>query len=682
LLDLETVGVLVERDLSFERLDAFILEAEARSAAAADPDASPNAGRIVDALFRLLAEYGAAHPSSYRQLRAFLVRMAVLAKADGVRESAAASRERLEQGFRAWLGAPTRIAVDPETGHEYRWEDVVVFADDVDEEARKRLLAALKGTPMLREAVFLFSGATVIRLEDILPGGVWVRLIGEDHGKSVYRIGVKTRDQDQFDIAVNVNREMSPDAVRWEIAWLIICGEDRIRAPIVEAFGGYWPDQDLWTEEFIAGETLDRALRKLSRRKGDEERYLTVWPYAAWSGLSAYVDLWDRTGEANPTPGNVVVPMHDYHTGARLVSISSRQPYASPLAFLKAMWEQFVRPVEEAHAPLRGQVGWDVVFSSVLETLGVEEGTDFLRQALSECEGRDEGEMSERLDRYVANVERRGFFPKRLYFATKRYRRWAELNPDATLHARAATLQELYETYRLSRVQEEYPEIRVRFFQRTVFRDAPPPLAEGLGDLVQRLRRRELAPEEVSSAIADLRAQLPLDPDSDYFLTRLSYPYLRPEDEAEFVAAQAGGTQQSEMVVTLEDADGNPYRIRHALSPKEVGKLHRLFLAAKLDVQFRPEHRFLVAISDRGHLVGGLFYEVQEDAHSAHMDKIVVAERFQGKGVAGALLEELCNRLRTAGVRSLTTGFFRPQFFYRNGFTVERRYAGLVRSLE
>ena len=63
------------------------------------------------------------------------------------------------------------------------------------------------------------------------------------------------------------------------------------------------------------------------------------------------------------------------------------------------------------------------------------------------------------------------------------------------------------------------------------------------------------------------------------------------------------------------------------------------------------------------------------------MDKVVIAESFGGRGVARALIEELCNRLRTAGLTTLTTGFFRPQFFYRMGFTIERRYAGLVRSL-
>jgi GNAT superfamily N-acetyltransferase len=206
-------------------------------------------------------------------------------------------------------------------------------------------------------------------------------------------------------------------------------------------------------------------------------------------------------------------------------------------------------------------------------------------------------------------------------------------------------------------------------------------LATALENVISRLRDGELTPDELSAAVADLRAHLELEPDEDYFLARLSYPYLRPEDEVEYVAAAVGGTQQSELVVTTEDSDGHPYRIRHALSPKEVGRLHRLFLNAKLMVHFRPEHRFLVAVNDRGNLIGGLFYEELQEALTAHMDKVVVADRFQGRGVAGALIGELRNRLRTAGFRSLTTGFFRPQFFYRMGFTVERRYAGLVQSL-
>jgi long-subunit acyl-CoA synthetase (AMP-forming)/GNAT superfamily N-acetyltransferase len=678
LLDPETVAVLAERDIGPERLDAFIAEANQRSLGSADSDTARESAK---SLLDFLSEYGTIHPSCYGRLRGFLTRVSKQASSSEVRVYARQVVDRLEQGFRGWLGVTSRVAVDPETGREYRWDDVVDFAEDVDDEARKRMLEAFKSTPVLREAVFLFYGAT-ISLENILPNGLWVRLLGTDHGKSVYRVAVRTRHRGHFDLAINLNRALGSARVREEIDWLIMCSEPGDRGSFVETFGGYWPQQDLWSEEFIAGETLGRALRRISRQPHYEERYLTIWPYLAWSALSAYVDLWNRTGESNPDPNNVVVPMHDYHTGARLVSISGRRPFDSVYQLLRAMRQEFVIPMEQEHPRLAGQVGWDIIFSAVVEVVGEEDSGELLRNALREANSERNEEFGSAVERFLGSVEERGFLPMRLFFAAKRYRRWAKINPDATVPARAATLQEIYQTYNLSNLQAEYPEVRARFFQDTVFRNAEPPLAEGLERIIGKLRTREIAPDNLSFAIADLRARLKLGSDVDYFLARLSFPYLRPEDEAAFVPAESGGTFQSEMVVTLEDTEGYPYRIRHALSAKEVGRLHSLFLAARLAVQFRPDHRFLVAVNERGNLIGGLFYEMDPEARTAHMDKVVVADRFQRKGVAGALLEELCNRLKTEGYRSLTTGFFRPQFFYRYGFTVERRYAGLVRSLE
>ncbi len=682
LLDAETRAVLVERGLSPATLEALVAETEARCR-----DLPPGArlSETTTALLEFLADYGAVHPSTYRPLRTFVTRLATGASDARVRQLAVEARTRLENGFRAWIGGPSRIAVDPETGLEYRWDDVVTFADDVDDDARRRLLAAFTSTPILREGVFLFSGGPVVRLDDILPQGVWIRLLGTDHGKSVYRVAVKTRQREQYDLAVNLNRTLSPDEIREEIDWLVVCSDARQGPPLVEEFGGYWPEHGLWTEEFIAGEPLDRALRRLSRRAQDRERYTGIWPFAAWSALSAYVDFWDRTGRrlviADPTAGNVVVPMHDYHTGARLVSVALRSPFRSTWQLLCSLRDTFLAGVEAEHPDLEGVVGWDVVASSVLEVVGEEEGLQLIRTAAGDAREAGEADAAGRLAAFAEAVEGRGFLPRRLFFAAKRYRRWRRLASDATLDACARTLHEVYRTYGLDELVAVYPEARARFFRETVFRDAGPPLADGLEEIIGRLRRREINPDELGAAVADLRAHLRPGPEDDYFLARLSFPYLRPEDEAAYVEAEAGGTPQSEMVVTYDDREGRAYRIRHALSPKEVARLHRLFLAAKLPVQFRPEHRFLVALTDRGHVIGGLFYEVQPDSHAAHMDKVVVAEAFQGQGIAGALLEELANRLRSAGFRSLTTGFFRPQFFYRYGFTVERRYAGLVRSL-
>ncbi len=680
ILDPETISVIADRDLTSEQIDAFIDETERRCQSSTDilDPALPN-------LCEFLSSYGSSHPSQYRRLRAFFTRAVMIAHSEAARALAAEGKRVLAQGFRLWLGTPSRVAVDPETGLEYRWEDVVEFSDEVDPETRELLLRALRTTPIIREASFLFGTTpAAIHLDDILPGGVWVRLLGTSHGKSVFRVATRTRERGQLDLALNINRDLPPDQVQEEINWLIVCSEARELGPLVEIFGGSWPELGLWTEEFIPGETLDHALNRLARRPEEEERLAAWWPFAAWAAVSSYVDFWNRTDRrlvvADPSPSNVIVPMHDYHTGARLVSISSRAPFDSLPTMLRDIHTQFILAVEEVHPQLAGLADWDILFSAVLEIIGETDGAARLRAVLERTAPTDR-EMVDALQGFLESVSRRGFLPRRLFFAAKRYRKWEALNPEATHTARAQTLQEIFETYALAELRAAYPEVRARFFRETVFRSATEELADGLESLIARLRSGDLAPDELSAAVSDLRAHLSLDGNEDYFLARLSYPYLRPEDAVAYVAAASGGTSQSEMVVTLEDSEGAVYRIRHALNPKEVGRLHRLFLAAKLQVQFRPEHRFLVALNDRGNIIGGLFYEEEPESQSAHMEKIVVANGNQGRGIAGALLEELRNRLRTAGYTSLTTGFFRPQFFYRMGFTVEKRYAGLYQSL-
>ena len=77
---------------------------------------------------------------------------------------------------------------------------------------------------------------------------------------------------------------------------------------------------------------LDHSVDRLARKHEQHPERLEVWwPFAAWAALGAYVDFWDRTGRrlvvADPSPANVIVPLHDYLSGARLVSISSRAPF-------------------------------------------------------------------------------------------------------------------------------------------------------------------------------------------------------------------------------------------------------------------------------------------------------------------------------------------------------------------
>jgi len=104
-------------------------------------------------------------------------------------------------------------------------------------------------------------------------------------------------------------------------------------------------------------------------------------------------------------------------------------------------------------------------------------------------------------------------------------------------------------------------------------------------------------------------------------------------------------------------------------------------LESNLIVNFRPENRFLVALSERGFIIGGLFYEMIDEA-AVHMEKIVVSIRYRRTGISESLMNEFLKRLKSRHFKYVTTGFFRPEYFYKFGFKVEKKYSGLFLDLQ
>ncbi len=78
-----------------------------------------------------------------------------------------------------------------------------------------------------------------------------------------------------------------------------------------------------------------------------------------------------------------------------------------------------------------------------------------------------------------------------------------------------------------------------------------------------------------------------------FFIARLSYPHLKPSDSASFVNLDVEGSHAANLVVQVEDNEGNPFYIRKPITPKEISKLYQLFLDANLQVSFKPDHNFL-----------------------------------------------------------------------------------------
>lgn len=650
------------------------------------------ARRTVNSVLNLLTAYSIRHPISYKLVRTELVKWITLYQFDQqVSNVAKRCYKKLLSGFRDWLGRNQKIAVDPETFEEYGWEDVITFESNIEPEDRELLASAIINAPIIQEATFLFSKGTTIRLPDIAHKGVWVSFLGSRHGKSVFRAAVHTRHSGSFDIALNLHRSLSDEDVHDEINWLICAGSTDDLKPLVEDFGGYWPAYRLWSEEFIPGETVEKLLKRLERRTKteDDERLQLIWPNFAWSGISAYVDFWNRTGRrleiADPTPVNVIVPAYDYQVGFRIVSISSRKPFKSVPDMMLSLRKHFIESVESNYSSLAGVCSWHVIFSSFLEILGEDEGLRLLEQTSDKLQNRDSNsryaEMSGKLDKFVKSVRQKGYLPKRLYFAVQRFERWLRLNPQATTQARMQTLQDLHTTYRLDQLEKEYPGTRIQYFRDTIFADTRPEIEKALNTIIRNIKQNGMTEQSLHEEISQLSGQVEFTEEEKFFLTRMSYPHLGPQDSAELVSLELHGSEKAALVVYIEDMEGERFAVRQPATPKEIARLHRLFTSANLPIDFQPEHHYLVVLNERAHVIGGLFYRYVNQ-HHVHMEKIVVDERFRRKGISEGLLKEFFKRLRSEEVKIVTVGFLRPEFFYRFGFNIDHQFGNMVKKLD
>ncbi|HID39343.1 MAG TPA: GNAT family N-acetyltransferase [Calditrichaeota bacterium] len=643
----------------------------------------------IPSLLNMLAAYGVHHPTKYKRVRQLLVRYQLRKDYRGLSKTASEARYKLLNGFREWLGPNQAVSVDVETGQEYRWQDVVIFDERIPEADRTHILAALSNTSMLREAIFLFSGGNMVRLYDIPLAGVWISIIDDEADKTVYRLSVQTRFQGAYDIALNLSRKPPSQEILDEINWLIHSGAPAKGLRLLEDFGGYWREYNLWTEEYIPGDKISKVLQRTLRRNTEEarQRIYHLWPFFIWTAVSAHVSFWKRAGYKlelqDKSIHNMVIAPHDYQTGLRIISIASRVPSKGLTELLIDFYHQFILETEQQYPFLKRNGICNNMFSGVLDSEGEEKGVALLHKVVRELNGLSD-EVSSRMRRhlqiFLGRIQEYGFIPKKLYFAVKRFHRWFSINTEASLSAQARTLNELYDTYQLQELEKKHPETRTRFYLDTVFQDSAPEFYQALLGVSQKQRRKKLSHEETLALISQMQKSFDLSEKEKFFLSRLSYPHLKPTDSAVLVSTQSDGAAIADVVVRLEDYDGIPYLVRKPISPKEISRLHKLFLDADLPVSFRPEHRFMVAVSEREHIIGGLFY-TYIDSETVYMEKIVVSRQFRRKGISEGLMNEFFNRLRDARIRFVTTGFFRPEYFYRFGFKVEKKYAGLVKDL-
>jgi predicted GNAT family acetyltransferase len=668
----EDLADLGERGLSDGQVQVLLAHLTSSRGDAAPTD--PSDRRLLIGTMRLLTACAIAHPVYFARVRVPLARLAL----HGDPELAARAGEemdRLRRGFSAWVGPNLRLAIDPQTGAEYGWKDVLIFDEGIPPEARSHLLQALEDNTIVRASVFLLGRGVLLSLGDIPPGGASVSLLGREHGKAVYRLSVRTRAREVFDLAINVAEQMNYATLRQEVSWLLAAGAP---PPLVEQFGGYFPEWGIFTEEFIPGEDVERQVARLLRQ-GEATRLRSLWPFLVWSAAELHVRFWDRSQRRlalrEPSPSAFIVPSHDYQTGSRLVSVSDRSPCTSLDDVLDRFQHAFVDRVLGIRPELSAEADDRVLLAATVEAVGLERGLALLEQAAPESR------RALAMQGFIEQLRATGFTPHRVWFAARRYRRWLEVNPQPTVEAQGKMLGELWGTYRLAEVEAAWPDTRVRFFRNTVFAGARPELAGALDRLVHQARARAAGELDLEAQVAAVRGAAHPTAEEDYFLARMTYRYLAPTDEVALISMPSGGHFVTEVVVALTDEAGERYTVRGPVSPREVARLLHLFHESNLQVTFSAEHEFLLCLDPRDTVIGGLYYR-QVGPDRVNMEKVMVARKHRGKGVSDGLMRVFIRRLRARGVKRLETGFFQPDYLRRFGFRTDPTSGGLVRDLQ
>ncbi|MBI9073570.1 MAG: GNAT family N-acetyltransferase [Melioribacteraceae bacterium] len=643
---------------------------------------------LIDSFLNLLCEYGLKHPVAYEKLRQVFVKYQIDRGWNALSELAQKYRTRLRFGFRNWLGDNQTIAIDIETGEEYTWEDVIILEENIDEDTKQRIIGAITQTQILREAIFLFTGNILIRLNDLLPGGIWISLLRTYNDKDVYRLSVQTRNYGSYEIVLNINKKLNKSDVLSEVNWLIQAGSRHFVQELVEDFGGYWEEYDIWSGKFVPGLSVASYLRRECSKVLDKDKikFAHMWEFFIWNASAAYFNFWRLTGYklelTNPSIKNFIIATHDYQVGTKIISFSERKEFETLPKLFNSFYQTFIQKTCEKYPFLKSIKTWRFIFSGLINAEGEKKGLQILRQFKYELENysdiEDKGKILELLNAFLDRVEAVGFMPKPLYFAIMRFFRWLDLNSDASLEAQAQMLLDLYNTYHLTELEELYSETRTRFFLETIFWNSNSDVKAVLIEIINKQHDKNITEENRLAKIAELELEYDLTKKEKFFLARLGYPHLKPEDSVDFVKSE--GIEEPNLVVHTEDYNGSTFYIRNPISPKEISRLHTLFMEENLIVNFTSEHNFLIAISERRFIIGGLFFR-KTDKKTLHMEKVVVANQYRKKGISEKLMNEFFNRAKDLNYRYVTTGFFRPEYFYHFGFKVERKYSGLVKKL-
>ncbi|MBT3216477.1 MAG: GNAT family N-acetyltransferase [Candidatus Marinimicrobia bacterium] len=602
----------------------------------------------------------------------------------GIQKNADKAFQKLESNFRTNLIHDSTKPYREKIIDLPDWKDVISFDPSIDEALQIHIINAIENTPLLNEALVL-AGREIITLNNIPIDGIWISAYHSESLGRAFRLLVRPKNDASFNLILNSYNSTEEQNVNNQVKILTLAGPTFNTDACSNLLFGHYPKFNLYTEAFSIHSSVEDLL---NRHREDIESGLAIdrwqmrWFHYIWTSAQLSLELWKRTGcqkgLSDPDPSQFCIPEHDFSDGGYITSIFFLRETQSLLILIQRFANSFISRTEARYKELSMMSGWEVILTVVLEVFGIRQGLVMLRSARDEMKDDvDYGLSQETISSFISEVESDGILPKKLVFATIRYERWSQLNPNATVDAKSEIIFDLYQDYRLAHLLQIDPSIRLQFFLMTCFKDSHEQLRIQLEQMVLETRKGIISETELTDKLQIIHKTSLANNDDKFFLTRLIYEHVGSADFAELVAHEGESSGHLDLIYLIHDKDGLQYTVRPPSRPKDIAQFNSLLEKADFFISIKQEHEFMLLFTEDDDLVGGIIWR-ETRKNIAHLEKVVIASAFRNKGLSIPLINELVFRLHSRSYSHLTVNFIHSDLFYKIGFKIDNRFGGLV----
>ncbi|HEX2869198.1 MAG TPA: GNAT family N-acetyltransferase [Ignavibacteriales bacterium] len=633
-------------------------------------------------ILELLVHFARHNRNSYGAVREELVSW-ILHKKEPQLSSYA---QELFNKLAAWFESTFELSAFEDV--EENWEERVVFQEDFTTEEIKRIEKVLFCSTFLKESLLLIFEEDKFSLKQVPPEGIWISRILSPHNSFLYRISINTVYDKHYDLMLLIKDDITRSAVRETIYWMIKISGYPGASSVMPKFGNFRSPMGAASLAYVNDLTVWDKIRDYSSVRTTQHSLKNEYRWKALfvRAFIAFLKAWQNSGYAltpgSITPTNVVVPEADLKLNSRILSLSGWKPYDNTLSIIYPFIKNFYLQTIGNYPWNKDAIKIEWMFDAAIEAFSKKRALRYLealKNDLMNSPARyEEFDLKGSIDRYIEKRKNEPYKNLALLGAIERYNEWISQNPESTSEAREQFIRKLYTLYQLNR----FPAItRYMFYQKTYFANADELVREKFSRLVQVMFEQPEVHATRLVELSELQDALTSYEDRQVF-SKLVFPDVSKRLQMELIPV--GEDEKKSVIVKtlISDRRNLAHVVRQALSPFEVGNLNRLFILDDYPVNITSEDHFLILTDNEGNesVNGGICYKIL-DSNVAHLEGIVVAAPFRGRGIGSVLLEDFCNRLRAEGIQVLTTHFYLTSFFSKHMFRVDSRWGGLVRFL-